>query len=194
MRDDRLLLDYFSNTNTNPIEHQEKWWVTGAVILIAGQLAFGAAVIWFLEARPPVFRLQPAPSCNQTARAYLGISDGRAFQGSRRERPCCPPLSRAFCPSVNVQTLLTMILVPADAAERNHLPQIVLAIGGTPMTDIKSLRDKAATAERLARTVGDSLTIDRLNTLSAEYRQRADQLEITPPTALAIEPVIGRAN
>ncbi|MDR6663260.1 hypothetical protein [Tardiphaga robiniae] len=62
------------------------------------------------------------------------------------------------------------------------------------MTDIKSLRDKAATAERLARTVGDSLTIDRLNTLSAEYRQRADQLEITPPTALAIEPVIGRAN
>jgi hypothetical protein len=91
MRDDRLLLDYFSNTNTNPIEHQEKWWVTGAVILIAGQLAFGAAVIWFLEARPPVFRLQPAPSRNQTARAYLGISDGRAFQGSRRERPCCPP-------------------------------------------------------------------------------------------------------
>jgi hypothetical protein len=26
MRDDRLLLDYFSSTNTNPIAHQEKWW------------------------------------------------------------------------------------------------------------------------------------------------------------------------
>ena len=87
-----------------------------------------------------------------------------------------------------------MILVPADAAERNHLPQIVLMIGGTPVTDIKNLRDKAERAERLARTVGDSLTIDRLMGLSAEYRQRADQLSITPGTALAIEPVVGRAN
>jgi hypothetical protein len=30
-------------------EHvKEKWWVTGAIILIVGQLAFGAAAIWFL--------------------------------------------------------------------------------------------------------------------------------------------------
>ena len=48
MRDERLLLDFFSNTNTNPIAHQEKWWMTGAAILIAGQFAFGAAVIWFI--------------------------------------------------------------------------------------------------------------------------------------------------
>jgi hypothetical protein len=41
------------------------------------------------------------------------------------------PLGRAFCLPVNVQTLQTMILVPADAAERNHLPQIVLANGET---------------------------------------------------------------
>jgi hypothetical protein len=62
------------------------------------------------------------------------------------------------------------------------------------MTDINSLRDKAERAERLARTVGDSLTIDRLMGLSAEYRQRADQLSITPVTALAIEPFVGKAN
>ncbi|MGM4893138.1 hypothetical protein [Tardiphaga sp. 839_C3_N1_4] len=62
------------------------------------------------------------------------------------------------------------------------------------MTDIKNLRDKADRAERLARTVGDSLTIDRLMSLSAEYRQRADHLSITPATALAIEPVLGKAN
>ena len=55
------------------------------------------------------------------------------------------------------------------------------------MTDISSLRDKAERAERLARAVGDHLTIDRLKTLSAEYRQRADQLSIMPETALAIE-------
>ena len=85
-----------------------------------------------------------------------------------------------------------MILVSAGAA--NHLPQIVLADGGTPMTDIISLRDKAERADRLARSVGDNLTIDRLKTLSAEYRQRADQLSITPETALAIEPVLGKAN
>lgn len=48
MRDDRLLLDYFSNENTNPIAHQEKWWVTGATILIGGQIAFPCAVIWFI--------------------------------------------------------------------------------------------------------------------------------------------------
>jgi hypothetical protein len=30
--------------------------------------------------------------------------------------------------------------------------------------------------------------------LSAEYRQRADQLSITPVTALAIEPFVGKAN
>ena len=81
-----------------------------------------------------------------------------------------------------------MILVSAGAAKRNHLPQIVLADGGTPMTDIISLRDKAERADRLARSVGDNLTIDRLKTLSAEYRQRADQLSITPETALATEP------
>lgn len=87
-----------------------------------------------------------------------------------------------------------MILVPAGAAERNHLPQIVLLDGGIPMTDIISLRDKAERADRLARAVGDNLTIDRLKTLSAEYRQRADQLSIPPETALAIEPVLGKAN
>jgi hypothetical protein len=62
------------------------------------------------------------------------------------------------------------------------------------VTDIKNLRDNAERAERLARTVGDSLTIDRLMSLSAEYRLRADQLSITPTTALAIEPVFGLGN
>ena len=62
------------------------------------------------------------------------------------------------------------------------------------MTDIKHLRDKADRAERLARTAGDSLTIDRLMSLSSEYRHKADQLSITPATALAIEPVIGPGN
>jgi hypothetical protein len=42
--------------------------------------------------------------------------------------------------------------------------------------------------------VGDNLTIDRLKTLSAEYRQRADQLSATPETALVVEPVLGKAN
>lgn len=50
------------------------------------------------------------------------------------------------------------------------------------------LRGKAERADRLARAVGDNLTIDRLKSLSAEYRQRADQLSITPETALATEP------
>jgi hypothetical protein len=54
------------------------------------------------------------------------------------------------------------------------------------MTDIKSLRDKADRAERLARTVGDSLTIDRLTSLSAEYRQRADQLSIPSETTTCV--------
>ena len=62
------------------------------------------------------------------------------------------------------------------------------------MADIRSLRLKAARAERLARAVDDNLTIDRLKSLSAEYRQRADQLSITPDAALAIEPIFREAN
>ncbi len=48
MRDDRPLLDYFSYENANPIAHQEKWWVAGAVILIGGQFAFACAIIWLI--------------------------------------------------------------------------------------------------------------------------------------------------
>jgi hypothetical protein len=62
------------------------------------------------------------------------------------------------------------------------------------MTKVQQLRDQAAKAERLARGTLDNLTIERLMSMSAEYRHLADQLELTPELAFAIEPVTGRAN
>jgi hypothetical protein len=55
------------------------------------------------------------------------------------------------------------------------------------MTRVQYLRDQAARAERLARGALDHLTIERLTTLSIEYRAMADMLELTPEIALAAE-------
>lgn len=62
------------------------------------------------------------------------------------------------------------------------------------MTRVQYLRDQAARADRLSRGALDALTIERLTGLSAEYRQMADQLELTPELALATEPFTGKAN
>jgi hypothetical protein len=44
------------------------------------------------------------------------------------------------------------------------------------MSKIEYLRAQAARADRLARAVMDSLTIDRLQAMSRDYQQQADQL------------------
>ena len=62
------------------------------------------------------------------------------------------------------------------------------------MTRVQYLRDQAARADRLARGALDHLTIERLTAFSIEYRQLANQLELTPAMALVVEPVAGRPH
>lgn len=58
---------------------------------------------------------------------------------------------------------------------RNDSFQIVLAEGVT-MVKIQYLRDQAARAERLARSVMDTLTVDRLEAFAADCRAQAEAL------------------
>jgi hypothetical protein len=44
------------------------------------------------------------------------------------------------------------------------------------MSKVQHLRDQAAKAERLARSVMDTLTAERLLAVSREYRLRAEEL------------------
>jgi hypothetical protein len=44
------------------------------------------------------------------------------------------------------------------------------------MSKIQYLRDQAAKADRLARAMVDSLTIERLQAMSRDYQLQADQL------------------
>jgi phytoene/squalene synthetase len=74
----------------------------------------------------------------------------------------------------------------AAGLERSNLPQIVLAEGVT-MTDIQYLRYQASRAERLARSVMDTLTVDRLQAFAADCRAQAEALNAAQqPSQLAM--------
>jgi len=71
--------------------------------------------------------------------------------------------------------LHTSLAMPGACSERSNLLQIILAEGVT-MTKIQYLKDQAVRAERLARSVMDSLTAERLKAFAAECRAQADTL------------------
>lgn len=56
------------------------------------------------------------------------------------------------------------------------------------MDRIQYFREQAARAERLARSVMDAVTVERLVEASREYRQLADRLEGSPEHDFASTP------
>lgn len=61
--------------------------------------------------------------------------------------------------------------------ERTHSSQIVLEIKGWVMTKFQYLQEQAARAERLARSILDAVTAERLQAFAAECRAKAKTLD-----------------
>jgi hypothetical protein len=61
--------------------------------------------------------------------------------------------------------------------ERTHSPQIVLENKGWVMTKFQYLQEQAARAERLARSILDAVTVERLQAFAAECRAKAKTLD-----------------
>ena len=61
--------------------------------------------------------------------------------------------------------------------ERTHSSQIVLEIEGWVMTKFQYLQEQAARAERLARSILDAVTAERLQAFAAECRAKAKTLD-----------------
>ena len=55
------------------------------------------------------------------------------------------------------------------------------------MTKIQYLRDQAARADRLARLVIDSLTVERLQDFAADCRVQAETLSAAQPSQTALQ-------
>jgi hypothetical protein len=72
-----------------------------------------------------------------------------------------------------INRLFTQAAAPA---ERTHSFQIVPEIEGWIMTEFQYLQEQAARAERLARSMLDAVTVERLLAFAAECREKA-QLE-----------------
>jgi hypothetical protein len=58
--------------------------------------------------------------------------------------------------------------------ERTHSFQIVPEIEGWVMTELQYLQEQAARAERLARSILDTVTVERLLAFAAECREKAE--------------------
>jgi hypothetical protein len=67
--------------------------------------------------------------------------------------------------------------------ERTRSPQIVWEIEGWVMTEFQYLQEQAARAERLARSVLDTMTVERLQAFAAECRAKAKTLNEREPKA-----------
>jgi hypothetical protein len=61
--------------------------------------------------------------------------------------------------------------------ERTYSSQIVLEIEGWVMTKFQYLQEQAARAERLARSILDAVTAERLQAFAAECRTMAKTLD-----------------
>lgn len=61
--------------------------------------------------------------------------------------------------------------------ERTYSSQIVLEIEGWVMTKFQYLQEQAARAERLARSILDAVTAERLQAFAAECRAKAKTLD-----------------
>ena len=61
--------------------------------------------------------------------------------------------------------------------ERTHSSQIVLENKGWVMTRFQYLQEQAARAERLARSILDAVTVERLQAFAAECRANAKTLD-----------------
>ena len=61
--------------------------------------------------------------------------------------------------------------------ERTHSSQFVLEIEGWVMTKFQYLQEQAARAERLARSILDAVTVERLQAFAAECRAKAKTLD-----------------
>jgi hypothetical protein len=61
--------------------------------------------------------------------------------------------------------------------ERTYSSQIVLEIEGWVMTKFQYLQEQAARAERLARSILDAVTAERLQAFAAECRTKAKTLD-----------------
>jgi hypothetical protein len=98
--------------------------------------------------------------------------------------------TRGLLPSDPPHIVYAMFALSFRRSERRHWPQIVLEIEGGEMSRLQYLKEQAAKAERLAQTIMDTLTAQRLREIAAEFRAEADQLsgfdkEVNPPKACA---------
>jgi hypothetical protein len=81
---------------------------------------------------------------------------------------------RFYCDLLHI--VYALFTLSFGRSERRHSPQIVMEIEGGEMSKLKYLREQAAKAERLAQTIMDTLTAQRLREIAAEFRAEADQL------------------
>jgi hypothetical protein len=61
--------------------------------------------------------------------------------------------------------------------EQTHSPQIIMENEGWVMTKFYYLQEQAARAERLARSILDAVTVERLQAFAAECRAKAKTLD-----------------
>jgi hypothetical protein len=99
----------------------------------------------------------------------------RALSAARHRRDPPPPQNQR---SVTWRTDLTLHS-PTQAHRRNetYSSQIVLEIEGWVMTKFQYLQEQAARAERLARSILDAVTAERLQAFAAECRAKAKTLD-----------------
>src|SRR5689334_5229730 len=91
---------------------------------------------------------------------------------------CNPLAQRAICSPFPYRDLLhTSLAMPSACSERSNSFQIVWAEGSS-MTH--HLEDQARRAERLARSILDDVTIERLLAFAAECRQKVKAEELQP--------------
>jgi hypothetical protein len=117
-------------------------------------------------------------SSSEQVRARTGTASARYLSASLRPtgddpiaattRPRQCDLAHGFNPAFTYT---------AASPERTHSSQIVLEIKGWVMTKFQFLQEQAARAERLARSILDAVTAERLQAFAAECRAKAKTLD-----------------